>query len=152
MTPPTRHRSVVTTLLPGLLFAASMPAVAGDCLPKVEGAWIRMPPVAMPMMAGFARIENPCSSPAAVVGAESLAFADVSLHETRQEAGISRMREVERLPVAPGKAVELKPGGLHLMLHGPYQPLAAGEKTVITLRLADGRALPVQFEVRKSAP
>ena len=125
---------------------------AAECLPVAKAAWVRLPPVAMPMMAGFARIENPCSSPAAVVGAESLAFADVSLHETRQEAGISRMREVERLPVAPGKAVELKPGGLHLMLHGPYQPLAAGEKTVITLKLADGRALPVQFEVRKSAP
>ena len=135
-----------------LLTLASTAAFAADCMPVVREGWVRLPPMQMPMMAGFARIENPCSSPAAVVGAESLAFADVSLHETRQEAGISRMREVERLPVAPGKAVELKPGGLHLMLHGPYQPLAAGEKTVITLKLADGRALPVQFEVRKSAP
>ena len=138
--------------LAALLMSCLGGAHAAECLPVAKAAWVRLPPVAMPMMAGFARIENPCSSPAAVVGAESLAFADVSLHETRQEAGISRMREVERLPVAPGKAVELKPGGLHLMLHGPYQPLAAGEKTVITLRLADGRALPVQFEVRKSAP
>ena len=56
-------------------------------------------------------------------------------------------------PVAPIYIMQAtEPGGLHLMLHGPYQPLAAGEKTVITLKLADGRALPVQFEVRKSAP
>jgi len=136
----------------GLLFAASLPAVAAECLPKVQGAWIRMPPVAMPMMAGFARIENPCRTPVAVVGAESLAFADVSLHETREEGGVSRMREVERLPVAPGKRVELKPGGLHLMLHGAYAPMIAGEKVVITLKLADGRTLPVQFEARKRAP
>ena len=87
-----------------------------------------------------------------VVGAESLAFDDVSLHETREENGVSRMRAVAALPIAPGKAVELKPGGLHLMLHGPYQPLSAGEKPVITLKLADGRSLPVQFEVRTSSP
>jgi copper(I)-binding protein len=87
-----------------------------------------------------------------VTGAESLAFADVSLHETREENGVSRMREVATLPIAHGKAAELKPGGLHLMLHGPYAPIAAGEKVVITLRLADGRSLPVAFDVRKTAP
>lgn len=127
-------------------------ALAAECLPKVQGAWIRVAPVAMPMMAGFARIENPCGKPLEVVGVESLAFADVSLHETREENGVSRMREVERLPIAAGKAVELKPGGLHLMLHGPYQPVGAGEKPVITLKLADGRTLPVVFEARKTAP
>ncbi|MFT3668956.1 MAG: copper chaperone PCu(A)C [Pseudoxanthomonas sp.] len=145
-------RRIVMGPLLGLLFAASLPAVAAECLPKVQGAWVRVPPVAMPMMAGFARIENPCRAPATVIGAESLAFADVSLHETREEGGISRMREVERLPIAPGKQVELKPGGLHLMLHGAYAPVVAGENVVITLKLADGRSLPVQFEARKGAP
>jgi copper(I)-binding protein len=145
-------RRIVMGPLLGLLFATSLPAVAGECLPKVQGAWVRVPPVAMPMMAGFARIENPCRAPVAVIGAESLAFADVSLHETREESGVSRMREVERLPIAPGKAVELKPGGLHLMLHGAYAPVAAGEKVVITLKLADGRSLPVTFDARKAAP
>lgn len=145
-------RRTGTTCLLALLLAPLAPASAAECLPKVQGAWVRLPPVAMPMMAGFARIENPCGKPLSVVGAESLAFADVSLHETREESGVSRMREVDALPIAPGKAVELRPGGLHLMLHGPYQPLAAGEKPVITLKLADGRTLPVVFEVRKTAP
>jgi len=125
---------------------------AADCMPVAKAAWVRLPPVAMPMMAGFARIENPCKATVSIVGAESLAFDEVSLHETREEKGVSRMREVASLPIAPGRAAELKPGGLHLMLHGPYQPLAAGEKPVITLKLADGRSLPVVFEVRKSAP
>lgn len=141
----------VTTCLLALLLAPIASVLAADCL-KVQGAWVRLPPVAMPMMAGFARIENGCEAPVAIVGAESLAFADVSLHETREEGGVSRMREVEALPVAPGKAVELKPGGLHLMLHGPYRPLDAGDRTVITLKLQDGRTLPVPFEARKAAP
>ena len=138
--------------LSALLMSGLGTAHATECLPVAKAAWVRMPPVAMPMMAGFARIENPCKTPVSIVGAESLAFEDVSLHETREANGVSRMREVAALPIAPGKAAELKPGGLHLMLHGPYAPIAAGEKVVITLRLADGRSLPVQFEVRKSLP
>lgn len=143
-------RRIVTICSLALLLAPAVSAAAG-CLPKVRDAWIRMPPAAMPMTAGFARIENPCLAQVEVVGAESLAFADVSLHETRQENGMSRMREVERLPVAAGRSVELRPGGLHLMLHGPYRPVAPGERVVVTLKLGDGRDLPVTFEVRGAA-
>ncbi len=138
--------------LSALLMSCLGTVHAAECVPVAKAAWVRLPPVAMPMMAGFVRIENPCRTPVSIVGAESLAFQDVSLHETREENGVSRMREVTALPVAPGKAVELKPGGLHLMLHGAYQSLVAGERPVITLKLADGRSLPVVFEVRKSAP
>ena len=41
-----------------------------------------------------------------MVGAESLDSADVSLHETRQEAGISRMREVERFLAEPHRETQ----------------------------------------------
>ncbi|MBD9479833.1 copper chaperone PCu(A)C [Pseudoxanthomonas sp. PXM02] len=146
------NRRIETLCLSALLMSGACTASAAECVPVAKAAWVRLPPVAMPMMAGFARIENPCKVAVSIVGAESLAFDDVSLHETREENGVSRMREVNALPIAPGKAAELKPGGLHLMLHGPYQPLVAGEKPVITLKLADGRSLPVVFEVRKSAP
>jgi copper(I)-binding protein len=146
------NRRIETFCLSVLLLSSAGVVHAAECLPVVGAAWVRLPPVAMPMMAGFARIENPCKATVSVVGAESLAFEEVSLHETREENGVSRMREVANLPIASGKAVELKPGGLHLMLHGPYQPLVVGEKPVITLKLADGRSLPVMFEVRKSGP
>ncbi len=146
------NRRTGTICLSALLMACLAPANAAECLPSVQRAWMRLPPVAMPMMAGFARIENRCAQPASIVGAESLAFADVSLHETREENGVSRMREVTSLPIAPGKAAELKPGGLHLMLHRPYQTITLGERVVITLKLADGRSLPVTFEARNAAP
>ena len=146
------NRSVVMTLLPGLLFAASMPAVAGDCLPKVEGAWIRMPPVAMPMMAGFGRIENRCAAPLAIVAARSAAFADVSLHETRIVDGVSKMRALPELRIAPDGAAVLKPGGMHLMLMRPGATLKPGSRVVVEFVLAGGGTLLGEFEVRKSEP
>ncbi len=140
-------------LLALALSTLSGSAAAAECRPIVSDAWIRLPPTpAMPMSAGFARIQNPCAQAISIVGAESLSFGDVSLHESRVVEGVNRMREIDALPVAPKQSVELKPGGLHLMLMHPETPLKAGEELVITLKLKDGRSLPATFTVRKAGP
>lgn len=146
-----RHR-LRPFLAAALWLAASASAYAAECLPKAGQAWIRLPPMAMPMMAGFVRIENPCAQAAVVVSAESLSFGEATIHETREVDGVNKMREVEQLRIEPGKAVELKPGGLHLMLYRPYQALKEGDEAVIVLKLQDGRSVPVAFTVRKAKP
>ena len=130
---------------------AAAPAFAADCLPKVEGAWIRMPPAGLPMMAGYARISNPCKAPLAIVGAHSTAFADTSLHETRIENGMSRMRATSALRLAPGGSAVLAPGGFHLMLMNPVKPLHAGDRVAVEFTLEDGRRFSVPFEARPIA-
>jgi copper(I)-binding protein len=130
---------------------AAAPAFAADCLPKVEGAWIRMPPAGLPMMAGYARISNPCKAPLAIVGAHSAAFADTSLHETRIENGMSRMRATRALRLAPGGSAVLEPGGFHLMLMNPAKPLHAGDRVAIEFTLQDGRRFSAPFEARPIA-
>ncbi len=125
--------------------AAGQPA---DCLPKVEAAWIRMPPANLPMMAGYARISNPCKGALAIVGAHSPAFAETSLHETRVEGGISRMRATPALRLAPGASAVLEPGGFHLMLMKPVKPLHAGDRVAIEFALEDGRRFTAPFEAR----
>ena len=71
-----------------------------------------------------------------------LQWKDVSLHETTLVDGVSRMREVERLPVAAGKSVELKPGGLHLMLMDGTGSLQEGKRVGIVLVDAPGTLPP----------
>lgn len=132
-----------------LLFAAAPFARAGDCAPVVESAWIRQPPTAMPMMAGFAEIRNPCGATVSIVGAGSPAFGAVELHETRRVDGVSRMRHVESLPVPANGKVALAPGGLHLMLMRPVAPVEAGQRIAVWFELADGRRLQAEFEVRE---
>ncbi len=126
----------------------SLAACARDCAPQVRDGWVRMPPGDMPMMAGFGRIENRCPTPATIVSASSPAFGDTSLHETRIVDGVSRMRAVPDLRIAPDDAAVLKPGGLHLMLMQPRAPLKAGSRVAIEFRLQDGRTLLGEFEVR----
>ncbi len=111
-----------------------------------------MGPTAMPMMGGFGRIENSCAEDVAVVAASSGDFADVSLHRTINEDGMSRMRPVPRLEVESGTAAVLAPGGLHLMLMQPSAPLEAGDTVSVTLTLEDGRELPAELVVQANAP
>ncbi|MEN1927813.1 copper chaperone PCu(A)C [Luteimonas sp. MJ250] len=118
------------------------------CAPRVVEGWLRSPPMPMPMMAGFARIENPCATGVEIVSAHSDAFASVELHETRVVDGVSRMREVPRLFLAADGEAVLQPGGLHLMLMRPVAPLQTGGSARVEFTLADGRSIGADFEVR----
>lgn len=129
---------------------AGATASARECRPSVAGGWLRMPPVAMPMLAGFARIENRCGTPVTIVAARSPAFADVSLHETRVEHGVSRMRAVPRLRIAPGGAATLAPGGLHLMLMDPVSEPKAGDTVQVEFELEGGQVIRAPFVVRRA--
>jgi copper(I)-binding protein len=134
--------------LSALLCAVSLSACAGECAPAVSGGWIRKPPADLPMLAGYARIANPCSDEVVVVSARSPAFAEVSLHATLVEGGISRMRPAGELRIAAGTSAELVPGGMHLMLMQPTRKLRDGEVVEIRFELADGREVRGGFTVK----
>lgn len=136
-----------------LLFAAAVSqATARECAPAMKDGWVRLPPAAMPMMAGFGRIANPCPAPAVIVSARSPAFGEVSLHETRIVEGVSRMRELEQLRIVPDGDAVFKPGGMHLMLMQPRAPLKEGSKVVVFFELQDGREILSELVVRKAVP
>jgi len=131
-----------------------LPLLAGarECAPVVRDGWIRLMPGGMPMQAGFGRIDNRCAMPATIVAARSAAYASVELHESKLVNGVSRMRAVPELRIAPDAAAVLQPGGLHLMLMRPKSALKAGSRIAIEFTLKDGRTLLGEFEVRKPAP
>ena len=132
-----------------LLLAAAAPAFASEnCLPVVHDGWIRKPPANLPVMAGYARLENPCDAPVTIVSAASDAFGDISIHETLVEDGMSRMRATPALELPAGADVGMTPGGLHLMLMNPVAPLHAGDKVTLEFTLQDGRKLRGEFELR----
>lgn len=112
---------------------------------------MRLTPGGMPMQAGFGRIENPCATPVTIVAVRSPAYASVELHQTRTVAGVSRMRAVPQLRIAPDAAAVLEPGGLHLMLMQAHAPPKPGSRVAIEFVLQDGGVLRGEFEVRKPA-
>lgn len=133
------------------LCCAATSACARDCAPRVREGWIRLTPAGMPMHAGFGRIENPCPAPATLVSVASPAYGEVELHESRIVDGVSRMRAMPELRIAPDGSAVLKPGGLHLMLMSPKAALKPGSRVALEFRFADGRKVLGEFEVRNAA-
>lgn len=143
---------MIRIALPLLLLVVATPAFASDtsdaCVPVVHDGWIRKPPANLPVMAGYARLQNPCDAPATIVAAASDAFADISIHETLVEDGVSRMRATPALELPAGADVGMTPGGLHLMLMNPVAPLQVGDTVTLEFTLGDGRKLQGEFELR----
>lgn len=136
----------------GLLMLAAMfacaPLAARECTLRVRDAWVRLPPGNPGMLAGYARLENECKRALVVTGARSPAFGDVSVHETRVENGMSRMRPLPKFTVPAGGSVLLAPGGRHLMLMMPTAPLEVGRSVEIRFDVEGGAPVPAHFVVR----
>ncbi|MGA7985218.1 MAG: copper chaperone PCu(A)C [Burkholderiales bacterium] len=128
------------------LFAFCLPAHAAGGA-AVSGAWLRYIPGGAPA-AGYFTLTNRGDKPLSLVGAECPDFGMVMIHRTIERGGISTMRPVHELAVAPGKSVAFAPGGYHLMLIRPKHPLVPGGRLPITLRFADGSSLAVEFIVK----
>ena len=128
-----------------LLLSASGARAGGKL--SVYDAWIRLAPPGASMMAGYATLKNEGDAPVSVLTVQSDAFRQASIHETANERGVSKMRELPRIDLAPGVTIALKPGGAHVMLSEPRHALHAGEKVQVIFLLADGTRLETNFDV-----
>ena len=78
----------------------------------------------------------------------------VELHSMAMEGDVMRMRQVDTIDLPAGKTVELKPGGLHIMLVGLKAPLKAGDTFPMTLTFEKAGAIDVvvNIEAVQAAP
>ena len=72
-----------------------------------------------PMSAGFMTLRNNSNETIEVTAVTSRQFNTVAIHESSIDDGITRMRRLETLTIAPKSSVALQPGGIHLMLMRP---------------------------------
>ena len=90
-----------------------------------------------------------------VVSASSPVAEVVEIHEMAMDNNVMRMRAVPALDLPAGKAVELKPGGFHVMLMGLKQQIKEGDTVPVTLVVEgqDGKreAVEVKAPVRAMA-
>ena len=123
----------------------SLTALAGGA--TVTEPWLRYIPGGAPS-AGYFRLTNEGDRPISLVGAECGDFGRVMMHRTIERGGISTMRPVHEITIAPGKSVAFEPGGYHLMLMRPKHPLRPGGRLPVTLRFSDGSTLSAEFLVK----
>ena len=140
------------TIKPLLLFVATLlftlAAVAAQHQPEfidVTDAWSRALPPVSTNGAAYVTLTNSGHNADKLVGASAPIAQRAELHSHSMEGGVMKMRPVTSVELLPGKKVEFKPGGLHVMLIGLKQPLKQGAHFPLTLRFA--HTPPVTVEV-----
>ena len=99
-------------------------------------------------MAGYFVMDNKGDEDRRLVGASSMAFGAVHIHETLEKDGTMSMQPVDAVTVPAGGSVEFRPRGHHLMLMQRQTDLEVGDEVSITLEFADGGSQPVMFSVK----
>ena len=133
-------------LLAGLSLAAGVHASAADHVLATH-AWIRVLPGSVPAGA-YVTLHNDGNQPVDLTSASSTAYAQVMLHLSSTQGGVSRMTMVGSLPVPAHGDARLAPGGYHLMLVGLKKPLVEGTRVPLTLRFAHAGAIDVEAAVQ----
>lgn|SRR5690625_2418800 len=128
-----RSTSFAVALAAGL--AAAAPVAAHDL---EVGDLMIVHPMSRPVLAGrtaavYMAIANDGEEDERLIGASSPNFDSVELHESYEEDGVSKMRPVEAIEIEAGDTALLEPGGLHLMLFGAHEAVAAGEEFPLVL-------------------
>ncbi|MBU3620937.1 copper chaperone PCu(A)C [Polynucleobacter sp. CS-Odin-A6] len=114
---------------------------------KIENAYTRSTVPGQMAAGGFMKIENKGSNADQLLSASSPVASEVQLHEMAMEGNVMKMRQVKDIAVPAGGAVELKPGGMHLMFMNIKAPLAAGETVPLKLKFAKAGEVEVKLPV-----
>ena len=113
---------------------------------KIEDAYTRATVPGQQVAGGFMKIENKGVADQ-LVSASSPVAGEVQLHEMAMDGNVMKMRQVKDIPLPAGGAVELKPGGLHLMFMNIKAPLTAGETVPVKLKFAKAGEVEVKMPV-----
>jgi len=112
----------------------------------VKNAWVRTAVQGQSATGAFMIITARENS--RLVGVTSPVAGVAEVHEMKMDGGVMKMRAVEGgLELPAGKAVELKPGGYHLMLMDLKAALPKDSTVPVTLLLKDAKGVESRVEL-----
>ena len=96
----------------------------------------------------YMTVLNGLDTPVRLVSAASAAADVVETHETMEEQGVMKMVMMpDGFEIPIGAALELKPGGKHIMLIGLAQPLNPGDSFEVTINFDNGESMTMTVPV-----
>lgn len=135
------------TLTLGALLAIGLLTTATAQTVDVKNAWVRSSVQGQKATGAFMTLT--AQDGAKLVGASSPAAGLVELHEMKMDGDIMRMREVAGgLELPAGKAVDLKPGGYHIMFLDLKAALPANSTVPLTLVFKDAKGVESKMDLK----
>jgi copper(I)-binding protein len=133
--------------------AIASTSLAATAQTIVKEAWVQGTVPQQKATGMFAQITSTAGGK--LVSASSPVAGVVEIHEMSMDGNVMKMRAIPGLDLPAGKAVDLKPGGYHVMLMGLKQALKEGETVAVTLVIEgkDGKqeSVPVKAPVKALA-
>jgi hypothetical protein len=135
-----------TALTLGAILALTPGVLASDVM--VKGAFARASAVPT-ARAGtvYLTITNNSSKADRLLSVTTAASDTTQVHENVEKDGVATMKPVEALEIPAGGTVELKPGGLHVMLTGLKAPLKKGGMIMLELKFEQAGTVEVMAQV-----
>ena len=135
----------MNTLLRSLLLLASIGCTSAWAQVKVEQAWARATVQGQKATGAFMTITAPQATRLVAVSTPVAGVAEI--HEMKMDGGVMKMRAMPALELPANQAVELKPGGYHLMLMDLKAPLAKDSSVALTLTFRDAKGVETRQQV-----
>jgi copper(I)-binding protein len=114
----------------------------------VASPWTRATPGGAKVAGGYLKVTNNGAAADKLVGGATDISGRVEIHEMAMSGGVMQMRPLnEGLELKAGQAVELKPGGYHMMFLDLKRQLKEGETVKATLQFEKAGKVDVTFRV-----
>lgn len=151
-------KSISTTKTACFLFLTLIPSVFAHAsnaqhveqntlIPKVFDAWVKTTVPGGTVSAAYMKIKS--GAALKLVKAESPAAGIVEIHSMKMTDGVMEMKALEALHVPADKLLDLKPGGVHIMLMKVRRPINKGDKIplILTFESAGKKPVVVKLDV-----
>lgn len=132
-------------------FAVLMSALFSQAQAQVtvKDAWVRATVAQQKATGAFMQLQS--SQDAKLISAQSPVAGVVEVHEMAMDGGVMKMRAVPSLALPAGKAVDLKPGGYHIMLMDLKTQVKDGDTVPVTLVVEGQDGKRQNIEIKASA-
>ncbi len=129
------------------LFVSLTVSLAAQAQVTVKDAWVRATVAQQKATGAFMQLQS--AQDAKLVAVQSSAAGVVEVHEMAMDGGVMKMRAIPSLALPAGKAVELKPGGYHVMLMDLKGQVKDGDTVPVTLVVEgkDGKRQSLDLKV-----
>lgn len=132
--------------IPSMLLASLLLAGSAFAQVNVADPWVRGTVPTQKATGAFMKLT--AAQGGRLVAASSPIAGVVEIHEMTMENNVMKMRAITGLDLPAGRAVELKPGGYHVMLMDLKQALKDGEMVPITLVVEDADKRRQTIEIK----
>jgi copper(I)-binding protein len=132
-----------------LSMSLALASLASIAQVTVSEPWVRATVPQQKATGAFMKLQS--AQDAKLISAKSVVAGVVEVHEMAMDAGVMKMRAVEGLALPMGKAVDLKPGGYHVMLMDLKSQLKEGDAVPLTLTFETKDGKRQTMEVKATA-